>query len=67
VGQLDTVLNADQEKRAELLTHARTTIEEYKSFLATDPMLQFVDQSGFAKTAIRPTAEKALAILSQTI
>ena len=65
--KLDAVLNAAPEKRAVLLTQARKTIEEYKAFLANDPMLQFVDQSGFATTAIRPTAEKALAILSQTI
>jgi hypothetical protein len=67
IDTLDAGLNAQGADREKHHAAAKAIIKEYQAFVASDSVIGTVDANGFTKTAIRPTVERTLAVLSQSL
>jgi hypothetical protein len=65
---LDDATNAtDANKRAELVSQARTLIGRYQAFMGSEPMFQELDGNPFVPLGITATMTKTLAALSAAL
>lgn len=68
VDKLDEALNAeDPELHARLLDEAQEIIKRYRDFLATDPLVQDIDDNPFVPVAVQATIDRTLSVLEQKL
>ncbi|HVY14285.1 MAG TPA: hypothetical protein VHB27_03590 [Rhodopila sp.] len=67
IDTLDKALNAEGPERSKHQQAAKGLIEEYRTFVASDPMVAAVDNNGFTRTRIRPTVDQTLKVLSESL
>ncbi|HET6608108.1 MAG TPA: hypothetical protein VFG62_15625 [Rhodopila sp.] len=65
IDTLDKALSAEGPERSKQQQAARGQIAEYRNFVAGDPLIASIDQNGFMKTAIKPTVDRTLTVLSE--
>lgn len=65
IDKLDEALNApDAAQRLALHTQARNVVDEYLAFVARDPLMQDIDNNGFASTSILSSVSASLKLIS---
>lgn len=67
IGVLDQALNAEGELRDKLHEQARDLIDEYRTFVATSPLMSKIDKNPFLACSIKSRADKALTVLTKTL
>ncbi len=65
IDKLDEALNAEGPQRDARYLEASELVRKFRAFAASDPLLAFIDDNGFASTDIRARVDRALAELGE--
>lgn len=67
IDKLDEALSASGAERQQHHREAQAIVDEYRSFVASDPLIAEIDANGFLDTAIRREAEQTLSQLAERL